>query len=212
MSDAPAVMKVANSVGAVLSLVGAVTVYQVWGYSSLLLFFAAAVLCLTIALMWSSLQRIGESETMSFEEALSFSAPSATEEQKRAVLRTLKDLEYELHVGKISREDFDEVSAEVRKKAKLLIAQQDEDIEQRFEKAQARLEKFKRSQEVAVKKEKKKQKKSSSTKTKRANPSNPSGSVSNSGSDSDSESASEESPPEELDSSGKAKTTEERAE
>jgi hypothetical protein len=143
-SDTPRAASL-SSIALALTTIGAATVYSIWGYASLLLFLAAAVLCLVIVLMWASLQHMGEGDEMSFEEALSFAAPSATEEQKRAVLRTLKDLEYELHVGKISREDFDEVSKEVRKKAKFLIAQQDEDLEERLKKAEARIVKFKKT-------------------------------------------------------------------
>jgi triphosphoribosyl-dephospho-CoA synthetase len=134
-----------SSIALTLTAIGAAVVHTLWGYSVLLLFLAAAVLCLCIVLMWASLQQMGQGEEMTFEEALSFAAPSATEEQKRALLRTLKDLEYELHVGKISREDFDEVSREVRRKAKLLIAQQDEDIEGGKVKAEARVEEFKKA-------------------------------------------------------------------
>jgi hypothetical protein len=76
---------------------------------------------------------------MGFEQALSFAAPSAEEEQKRALLRTLKDLEYELTVGKISREDYDQVSAEIREKAKRVIAQTDETMKGRLEAASKRV-------------------------------------------------------------------------
>lgn len=125
---------------------GGVVVHNLWGFSSLVLFAAGVALSGAISLMWASLSRMGQGEGMSFDEALSFNAPTATEEQKRAVLRTLKDLEYELHVGKISQEDFEEVSADVRKKAKTLIAQQDEDMDERMKKAEARVTKFKDSQ------------------------------------------------------------------
>jgi hypothetical protein len=131
-----------------VSLIGGAVVHSLWGFSSLILFAAGVALSGTISLMWASLSRMGQNEGMSFDEALSFNAPTATEEQKRAVLRTLKDLEYELHVGKISQEDFEEVSADVRKKAKHLIAEQDEDMDERMKQAEARVEKFKNSQEI----------------------------------------------------------------
>ncbi len=107
-------------------VVGAGLAFYLSGVPAMILVLAASALSGAIWLMWSSLQRVGESDTMGFEEALSFAAPSATEEQKRAVLRALKDLEYERHVGKISEEDFKQVSAEYREKAKELIAEQDE--------------------------------------------------------------------------------------
>lgn len=108
----------------------------------MILLLAASTLCGAIWLMWSSLQRIGESDAMGFEEALSFAAPSATEEQKRAVLRALKDLEYERHVGKISEEDFILVSAEYRQKAKELIAEQDDKMAAQIASAEKRVARY----------------------------------------------------------------------
>jgi hypothetical protein len=104
----------------------------------MLLTFAAGALSVTIVAMWSSLQQMGEPSEMTFEQALSFAAPTATEEQKRALLRTLKDLEYELSVGKISREDYEEVSAEIRNKAKEMIALSDEAMKERLAAAEKR--------------------------------------------------------------------------
>ncbi|HEY4105452.1 MAG TPA: zinc ribbon domain-containing protein, partial [Polyangiaceae bacterium] len=65
---------------------------------------------------------------LSFEEAFSMGARSAEEEQKRAVLRALKDLEYERSVGKISDEDFQEYSTRYRAEAKRLIRSMDESL------------------------------------------------------------------------------------
>jgi hypothetical protein len=55
-------------------------------------------------------------------------ARSAEEEQKRAVLRALKDLEYERSVGKISEEDYHEYSVRYRAEAKRLIRDLDESL------------------------------------------------------------------------------------
>jgi hypothetical protein len=55
-------------------------------------------------------------------------APSKVEEEKRAVLRALKDLEYERGVGKISPEDYAELSARYRAEAKRLIQAVDETL------------------------------------------------------------------------------------
>jgi hypothetical protein len=67
----------------------------------------------------------GESQ-LSLEEALGFAAPSAEEEQKRSVLRALKDLEFERGVGKISEEDYTELSERYRAEAKRLMRSLDE--------------------------------------------------------------------------------------
>lgn len=89
---------------------------------------ASGVLLLVITLMWSSVQSLTGGASIGFEEALSMGAPSKVEEEKRAVLRALKDLEYERSVGKISPEDYAELSAQYRADAKRLIQRLDETL------------------------------------------------------------------------------------
>lgn len=144
-----------------LSVAGAFTALFISGFPAFLLGLAAGALSLVIVLMWASLQQMGEDGVMGFEQALSYAAPSAEEEQKRALLRTLKDLEYELSVGKISREDYDQVSAEVREKAKRVIALNDESMKQRLQAVEARLaehEKMKQAKKAKAKAKKAKAK------------------------------------------------------
>jgi len=112
---------------------------------------AAGVLLLVITLMWSSVQSLTGGAAIGFEEALSMGAPSRVEEEKRSVLRALKDLEYERSVGKISPEDYAELSAKYRAEAKRLIQSLDQAlgparqqvelaIERRLERAGIRIE------------------------------------------------------------------------
>ncbi len=82
---------------------------------------AAGVVVLVIVLMWTSVQSLTGSASLGFEEALGMGAPSKVEEQKRSVLRALKDLEFERSVGKISAEDYSELSAKYRAEAKRLM-------------------------------------------------------------------------------------------
>jgi hypothetical protein len=110
----------------VLALVGARL-----GFESTLLGIAATALVLAIGLLWRSLAKLSADDSMSLDEALSLSAPSAEEEQKQAVLRTLKDLEYERSVGKISERDYREVADRYRAEAKRLMQAVDADLEQR---------------------------------------------------------------------------------
>lgn len=112
------------------------------GLPALLLVAAGAALTGVIALIWTSLSSLSGTDDLTFEEALSLAAPTAEEEQKRAVLRALKDLEYELRVGKISREDFDEVSARYRAEARRLIALSDATLDDRRKAAELRLQRF----------------------------------------------------------------------
>jgi hypothetical protein len=116
-----------------------------------LLVLAAGALCLVIALAWASLEQLGGSSDLSLEEALSLAAPTAAEEQKRAVLRTLKDLEYELAVGKITEADFQVASTHFRAEAKRLIAEADSSLSSRIELAEARVQKFLESKDDPTK-------------------------------------------------------------
>lgn len=109
-----------------LWLAGVLVAGAIVGIQLAFLVLAAGVLTLVIALMWSSVQSLTGGASIGFEEALGMGAPSKVEEEKRAVLRALKDLEYERGVGKISPEDYTELSAKYRAEAKRLIQSVDE--------------------------------------------------------------------------------------
>ncbi|HVY28059.1 MAG TPA: hypothetical protein VHB79_15990 [Polyangiaceae bacterium] len=110
----------------VLWLAGVFVAGYVAGVQVAFLTLAAGVLTLVIALMWSSVQSLTGGASIGFEEALGMGAPSKVEEEKRSVLRALKDLEYERGVGKISPEDYAELSAKYRAEAKRLIQSVDD--------------------------------------------------------------------------------------
>jgi hypothetical protein len=101
---------------------------------------AAGVLTAVIALMWSSVQSLTGGASIGFEEALGMGAPSKVEEQKRAVLRALNDLKFELGVGKISKADFDELSAKYREEAKRLMQTLDQTLEPARQQVEEQLE------------------------------------------------------------------------
>jgi len=122
-----------------LVLLGVTIAAFVGGPPLVLIFLAACSLCLTITLVWNSLAKMEAGQTLEFEDALDLAAPTATEEQKLAVLRALKDLDYELTVGKISKEDFEISSAEYRAQARLLIAAQDESMKTQIKSAELRV-------------------------------------------------------------------------
>ena len=90
----------------------------------------------SIWLIWSSLQGLGSDAPITLEEALSLGAPSAEEEQKRSVLRALKDLEYERAVGKISDEDYEALAEHYRGEAKRLLRAVDRDLSPERERAE----------------------------------------------------------------------------
>lgn len=99
-----------------------------YGVQLVVLTLAGGALLLVIMLVWGSVQALAGESELSFEEAFSMGARSAEEEQKRAVLRALKDLEYERSVGKISDEDYQEYATRYRAEAKRLIRNMDESM------------------------------------------------------------------------------------
>jgi hypothetical protein len=111
-----------------VTLLAAITAGLLYGVQLVVLTLAAAALLLVIWLLWSSVQALAGQSELTFEEAFSLGTRSAEEEQKRAVLRALKDLEYERSVGKISEDDYHEYSARYRAEAKRLIQTLDENL------------------------------------------------------------------------------------
>src|SRR4051812_27865342 len=118
----------------------AIVLGTLYGVQLVVLTLAAGALLAVIALLWSSVQALAGESELSFEEAFSMGARSAEEEQKRAVLRALKDLEYERSVGKISAEDYQEYSERYRAEAKRLIRDLDENLAEAREQVLRELE------------------------------------------------------------------------
>ena len=90
--------------------------------------------------LWSSVQALAGESELTFEEAFGLGARSAEDEQKRAVLRALKDLEYERSVGKISEDDYHEYAARYRAEAKRLIQGLEENLAEGRKQVEAELE------------------------------------------------------------------------
>ncbi len=121
-------MSAARWAAPLITLSAAVVAGTLFGVQLVVLTLAAAALLLVIWLLWSSVQALAGESELTFEEAFSLGARSAEEEQKRAVLRALKDLEYERSVGKIGEEDYHEYAARYRAEAKRLIQTLDESL------------------------------------------------------------------------------------
>jgi hypothetical protein len=97
------------------------------GASTAILVAAAGALISVIAVFWASLRTLLGETPLSGADAYVFGAPpKAEEEQKRAVLRALKDIEFERNVGKISEDDYKELVAKYRAEAKRLLQSLDE--------------------------------------------------------------------------------------
>jgi hypothetical protein len=114
---------------------GAVAAGFLLGPSYSVLVLAAAAMVAAIALLWTSVRALFGETPLDTEEAYALGTPSAEEEQKRAVLRAIKDLEFERSVGKISDEDYAVLVERFRAEAKRLLRILDE--RSRPERAQA---------------------------------------------------------------------------
>jgi hypothetical protein len=122
----------------VLTLGAVAVAGALYGVAAALIAFAAGALLLGIALLWGSVMSLTGETPLSLEEALTLGAPSAEEEQKRSLLRALKDLEFERSVGKITPEDYQELSARYRAEAIRLM----QDLDERLLPARQRAEKL----------------------------------------------------------------------
>jgi hypothetical protein len=110
------------------------------GAAAVVLVLAAFALVSVIAIFWTSVRTLVGESSLSGADAYALGAPRAEEEQKRAVLRALKDLEFERSVGKISDEDYAALVSKYRSEAKRLIRTLDEDAVPRRKKVESLVE------------------------------------------------------------------------
>ncbi len=103
------------------TLVGSIVGGLMQGPPAVVLALATGALVTVIAIFWSSVRTLAGETALSGADAYALGAPKAEEEQKRAVLRALKDLEFERSVGKISEEDYAVLVARYRAEAKRLL-------------------------------------------------------------------------------------------
>jgi hypothetical protein len=82
-----------------------------------------------VSFIWASLRTLlgGASETLVTESAAMRKRHELLDE-KDSVLKSLKDLEFEREVGKLSDEDFKRLEAEFRARAKRIIKQLDDEL------------------------------------------------------------------------------------
>jgi len=107
-----------------------------FGAPGVVLGLAGATLIACIAAFWTSVRTmIGETK-LSGAEAFAIGTTGGAMEQKRAVLRALKDLEFERAVGKISDDDYKVLVARYRADAKRLLKQIDEASAERRSRAE----------------------------------------------------------------------------
>jgi ribosomal protein L40E len=119
-------------------LLAAVASGLIYGPSVAVLVLAAGLLVAAILGFWTSIRALFGETKLTGEDAFALGAPTAEHEQKRAVLRAIKDLEFERTVGKISEEDYAVLMARYRAEAKRLLRTLDD----RAAPARARVEKL----------------------------------------------------------------------
>jgi hypothetical protein len=118
-----------------LPAVSVVTAVVVAGLASLgpaLLVLASGAMLGTIALLWASLRTLsGDAPLPAGLEAMASHRHVVIRlaDDKRRVLRALKDLESEHALGKIDDADYQTISARYREEAKTMMRRLDEDIE-----------------------------------------------------------------------------------
>lgn len=99
----------------------------------------ALALVLVLAFLWQSIAALfGQGDRLA-EESLWLAVPSGETEQKRAVLRALKDLAFERNVGKVNAEDHALLAARYREEAKRLLRQEDTQAQEWTRLAEAHL-------------------------------------------------------------------------
>ena len=121
------------------TLGGAVVTFFVFSAGPALLVMVGGVLLSTIALFWASLRTLsGDAPLPRDLEAMAAragtSGPAA--EEKRRVLRALKDLEHEHAIGKIDDADYAEVAERYRNDAKVLMREMDGQLDPLRERAE----------------------------------------------------------------------------
>jgi len=95
------------------------------GAAPALLVLSAVLLLLAISAVWNSLQSISGNSIETGTDLVAISIDGAEDEQKRFILRALKDLEFERSMGKISDEDYEELKRTYREQAKEVLRSAD---------------------------------------------------------------------------------------
>jgi hypothetical protein len=133
----PAILVVAAAImGAIRGAPGAV------------LILAGGVLIMVIAAFWQSIRVLTGEAALSLEASLWHGETPGEDEKKQAVLRALKDLEYERSVGKLSEDDYRELSLRYRTEAKALLRAQDAALAPAREKAEEIIAKKRRGEPI----------------------------------------------------------------
>jgi hypothetical protein len=114
----------------IATLLGAIAMGMTSGVGAGILVLAGGALLGVIGLIWASLRTLSGDAPLADDLAV-LAVTRATDgtEQKRTLLRALKDLEHEHAIGKIDNADFEAVAHRYREEAKDVMRSMDAEIE-----------------------------------------------------------------------------------
>lgn len=102
---------------------------------------SGGALLFAVSFVWASLRALlGGSDERLVSESSALRARHDLLDEKDAVLKSIKDLEFERDVGKLSEEDFQRLSTELRTRAKAILRQLDDELREHRSKAKQLLE------------------------------------------------------------------------
>ncbi len=108
---------------------------------------ASIALLIAMSCMWLSLRALLGGEGMRWvEQSKAAQRRSEWLQEKEAVLRSLKDLEFERDVGKLSEEDYERLHGQFRGRAKQIMRKLDDDLKEHRDQAQRLISKARASQ------------------------------------------------------------------
>src|SRR4051794_20924700 len=98
-------------------------------------------LLFAVSFVWASLRSLfGGSTESHVSESTAMRSRHELLDEKEAAIKSLKDLEFEHEVGKLSDDDFQKLQVETRMRAKRILKQLDDDVRTHRPKAERLLE------------------------------------------------------------------------
>ncbi|HOD23684.1 MAG TPA: hypothetical protein PLJ27_15910 [Polyangiaceae bacterium] len=111
-----------------IGIVPALGAVMVYGLPTGIIVVGAIFLLLGIWNLWVSLQIVAGDRSVTLrEDSMAFS------DEKRFLLRTLEDLEYERTTGKIDDDDYEELREQIRNRAQRVLSEDETELRNRAE-------------------------------------------------------------------------------
>lgn len=102
---------------------------------------SSGALLFAVSFIWGSFRALFGGSTEGFvSESSAMRKRHELLDEKEAVLKSLKDLEFEHEVGKLSDDDYQRLTAELRTRAKRILGELDDELRDHKKKAKQLLE------------------------------------------------------------------------